>query len=422
MSEQPSVLSKDPARASVVWVFNPYDEIPGEGGRQRFWSLSEALAAEGCSVVWWSSGFSHRRKATRKLELGTTESSLAELPFELRLVETPAYTKNVSWARLRNHRHYGEQLYRDACQAVESGRLHTPDVIVASLPPMEGPMAALRLKQRFGCRVVTDVMDTWPDTFLQVLPRGLHFLGRVALCPYYRMLRKACAESDAISAQSHAFAGYARSAGASREVHVCYLGGNSQAASSIPSQSSATNDTPSIRLVYLGAMGRSYDLDTVLDAIEILLQRGVEVDCVFVGEGEKRAALEARSVSGVRFTGFLQGAELDGELQQADVGLVPFFRASGVAVPYKAGEYFAHGLPILSSIDGELGDLVREYRCGAVYSEQDATALADRIQEYAQNRDLLDQAKRQARACFDTQFDRAKTYPAFAKWILRDRM
>ena len=308
------------------------------------------------------------------------------------------------------------------------GRLHAPDVIVASLPPMEGPMAALRLKQRFGCRVVTDMMDAWPDTLLQVLPRSLHFLGRVALSPYYRMLRKACAESDAVSAQSTAFADYARSAGAKSEPYICYLGADHpsdivpRSPSSLPQSPCLKHQSSAITLVYLGAMGRSYDLDTVLDAIEILLQRGVEVDCVFVGEGEKRAALEARTVLGVRFTGFLQGAELDGELQQADVGLVPFFRASGVAVPYKAGEYFAHGLPILSSIDGELGDLVREYRCGAVYSEQDATALADRIQEYAQNQDLLDQAKLQARACFDAQFDRAKTYPAFAKWILRDRM
>jgi hypothetical protein len=38
-----------------------------------------------------------------------------------------------------------------------------------------------------------------------------------------------------------------------------------------------------LRLVYLGAMGRSYDFDTILDAVELLQQAGLPVECVFVG-------------------------------------------------------------------------------------------------------------------------------------------
>jgi hypothetical protein len=103
---------------------------------------------------------------------------------------------------------------------------------------MEGPIAALRLRARYGCRVITDVMDAWPETLLQALsgpPRSsstlsmrgkwLMRLGRLALWPYAHMLRRACSESDAVSAQSETFAAFAKAHGAHSAVHVCYLGG-----------------------------------------------------------------------------------------------------------------------------------------------------------------------------------------------------
>ena len=50
-----------------VWIFNPFDDVPGEGKPQRYWTLAEELAAAGNQVVWWSSDWSHRRKAWRRL-------------------------------------------------------------------------------------------------------------------------------------------------------------------------------------------------------------------------------------------------------------------------------------------------------------------------------------------------------------------
>jgi len=466
-----------------VWIFNPFDDIPTEGKPQRFWTLADALAAQGHSVVWWSSNFSHRRKARRSEDSVQTTagegsassgSSVGGLPsragvnfeaplgghsdesapslstprssksvegnhsmtqalnFRLCLIATPPYNKNISFARVRNHRAYGKNLYRDACAMVDSGELPKPDVILATLPPMEGPIAALRLRKRYGCRVVTDMMDAWPETLLQALdPSGqrtevrgqraggwLKSVGRLLLSPYYRMLGRACRESDAVSAQSETFADFARQHGAKGEVHVCYLGADT------PSRP-LTSDSRSLRklrLLYLGSMGRSYDLETLLTATANLLRKGHTFELHIAGEGEKLKALEGIAADApegaINFHGFLEETEFSELLQSSDVGVVPMMPESGVAVPYKVGDYLSAGLAVVSSLPGELDELLEEFQCGRFYEAKSVSSMEAALEHYLeQSPENLHQAKKSARALFERHFNRSKTYPKFAKWV-----
>lgn len=419
----------------IIWIFNPFDEVPWEGPVQRYAALAATLASAGHTVVWWSSDFSHRRKAFR--EQGAWR-------VDVRLIQTPAYQKNISLRRIWNHWVYGRRLYRDCLRAVTEGELAAPDVILASLPPMEGPVAALRLRVHFGCRVITDVMDTWPETLLQAAPAWAIVAARLVLWPYRHMLRRACRGSNAICAQSKAFAGFARHHGAGTNIHVCYLGAEAAVKTCAtgklddkPSGSSlllggeesetgkldAIEVKAPLRLLYLGSMGRSYDLETVVDVVAQLNGDSAGtgeccVECVFIGDGEKRSALEARAVPGVRFTGYLTGTALRAELTRADLGLVPFFPESGVAVPYKAGEYLAYGLPILNTIKGELSEHLAHYSCGVDYRAGSADSLLSAVRHYLEQPEVLAQARQKARACFQAHFDRATIYPAWAEWVL----
>lgn len=396
-----------------IWIINPFDDIPGEGKSQRYWTLAQTLVLQGHSVVWWSSDFSHRRKAKRFLD-----NQHHSISFEVRLVWTPPYLSNVSFTRIWNHRCFGNRLYEDACGAVDSGELPAPDRVIASLPPMEGPIAALRLKKRYGCAVIADVMDAWPQTLLQVVPSWARGLCRLCLTPYFKMLSRACSESDAISAQSEAFAQLARNFGSRGSEYVCYLGAERplETASSISSKEARRASDP-IQLIYLGAMGSSYDLETVALAVGQLSEKGHHVKCTFVGDGEKRPILESMANSDMRFTGFLEGDVLHEELSKADIGIIPFFPESGVAVPYKAGEYLAYGLPVLSTLKGEFEELILKHKCGTTYDAGDVESLVAATERYISSPDLLQVEKRQALSCFESVFERGKIYPEFAAWI-----
>ena len=72
------------SRPLVIWLVNPFDDIPGEGNPPlRYWSLARVLAARGHDVTWWTATWSHRRKASRTPHLGIRE----EEGFGMRMVD-----------------------------------------------------------------------------------------------------------------------------------------------------------------------------------------------------------------------------------------------------------------------------------------------------------------------------------------------
>ena len=433
-----------------IWLINPFDDLPWEGKPQRYATLARCLVAQGHTVVHWSSDYSHRLKAQRALP---DAASLAAIPYTVELVPTPPYRKNISLQRIINHRCFGKRLVKIAKSKVADGTLEKPDIILASMPPLEGPIAALKLKKCFGCKVVLDVMDAWPATLLQAVPGVMadskwlmaHYclraFAQLALTPYALMLSRACRESDAVSAQSKQFADFAiRNGATDKPLHICLLGaerfrehgawGKEQGAAAatppsaiphqpfIPWKAQPIQPESRLRLLYLGAMGRSYDLETLLDAVTKMNRDTPKVELVLVGDGEKRTSLEARKVAGVRFTGYQHGAELDAEMRNADLGIVPFFERSGVAVPYKAGDYLAYGLPILSTLPGELAELITHYQCGQNYTAGDSHSLIQAISAYQNDPARLANEKNNAQRCFEDNFNREKTYPAFAEWVV----
>lgn len=399
----------------VIWILNPFDDVPSEGKPQRYWRLCESLADLGHDVVWWTSTFSHRRKASREFLKDDG------LNFELRGVECPAYQKNISIARIKNHREWGQQLIEDATTAVRTGELLKPDLVIASMPPMEGPMAALKFKELYGCKVVTDVMDAWPETLLQAMPNigGLgRGVGNLVLRPYWKMLRQAMAGSDAISAQSESFASYARSHGFSGLSHVCYLGADPIEGESVDRPVGAKV----LRLVYIGAMGRSYDLFTLIDAVRVLIESGSKVELHVAGGGEKLERMRQLSQGWgdgvVHFHDYLQREALAELLQACDVGVIPMYPAAGVTIPYKAGDYLSAGLPIINSLEGELENLLKSPSCGVSYVAGDCSSLVQAISHFiTQSSADLFSWKENARNLFQSRFDRESTYPKFARWL-----
>jgi hypothetical protein len=97
---------------------------------------------------------------------------------------------------------------------------------------------------------------------------------------------------------------------------------------------------------------------------------------------------------------------------------VPNRLGSLVACPYKAGEYAAAGLPMLSCLGGELGDLLDRWKAGSRYNEGDAASLQAAFKNVSENLDLLNQQRLNARNMAEALFDRSRAYPKLAEFIL----
>lgn len=126
-----------------------------------------------------------------------------------------------------------------------------------------------------------------------------------------------------------------------------------------------------LRLVYAGNMGKSYDIDTLCKAVEKV--EGVTLEI---------AGTEKRENSGkIKFHGYLGAKELKEALARADVGVVPMFPNSEVGVPGKLADYAMSGLRVIESLGGECEELVKKHRAGTHYEAGNVESLIAAIEE-----------------------------------------
>ena len=379
----------------TVWIVNPFDNLPSEGYRpQRYWLMARAFAQAGHRTTYWTSDFSHAHKAPRKLD--GIDGMAGACGFRMKFVPTKPYPTNICLRRILSHRAFA-RTWRKLAEA-ESER---PDVVIASLPPLSSCAAALEFCRRAGARFIVDVQDAWPETFYRVAPAWM-------FAPFRATARRIYRSADAVTAVAVRYIELARSYGATAPSHLCHLGISLREVKgerrkvkgvvkgerrkvkgevkgergkvkgeNIPTSPFTFHPSPfspktpftihlsPFTLLYLGAMGASYDLETVIDAVKEM--EDVELD--IAGSGPKESALRARAADcgRIRFHGYLAESDLQMLLSKADAGVIPMFPDSCVGVPNKLADYAAAGLRVVNSLPGETADIVARFSAGTFY-------------------------------------------------------
>ncbi|MGN0852717.1 MAG: glycosyltransferase [Kiritimatiellia bacterium] len=357
-----------------VWIVNPFDNLPLEGNRpQRYWLMARAFAAAGHRVTLWTSDFSHATKRRRTVRDAGGERDGARAAAASRrlraegldvvLLPTRPYPANVCWQRILSHR----RLARTFAEAAR--RAARPDLVVASTPPVGLCAAARRVAKACGATFVCDIQDAWPETFARLFPRGLKRLGMLALAPMRRAIRAVYREADVVTGVCRR---YARLSGRP-DFLLAYHG---IAAEADGRHRPAAAPPPAPRLVYVGNLGAGYDLATAIRALAARPAWTLDV----AGLGPRLAALKAEAAARgvadrVRFHGYLGAADLEALLASCSVGLVPMRDDSWVGLPYKLGDYLKAGLPVVSSLHGECGELLARTGTGRTYDWGDGASF-----------------------------------------------
>lgn len=404
-----------------IWLCNPFDNLVEEGARpQRYALLAAEFARRGHAVTWWTSDFSHARKARRAAADGTPlphAYANAQGVF-MRLVATPPYARNVSLRRVRSHRAFARAWQREALAAVAAKELARPDILVTSLPPLATHAAALALRDAFACRLVVDVQDAWPEAFAGLLPFPAplrRLVQRLLFGPAREAARRAYLTADRITAVSGTYLATARDYGADAPMAAFRLG-----IADVAKDAAPVAQGP-VRLVYGGNMGASYDLATLVRAVRALdaeAPGSVRLDLAGTGPTEASLRRLAAGCGAIVFHGFLRRPEYEALLRQGEIGVVPMFARSCVAVPNKLADYAAAGLAALSCLPGETEELIAADNVGATYRAGDVPGLADAIRLMASDRDKLLAMRRNALALARKEFLAANIYPKLCDFIL----
>lgn len=388
-----------------VWIVNPFDNLPLEGNRpQRYWLMSRAFARAGHEVTFWTSDFSHSRKAKRVFPPAIVAELAAESEtsdtwhvegFRLVAVATPSYRRNICLARLLSHRVLARRwTHRVAAEAV-------PDVVIASSPPLGLCASARNYCAARNVPLVVDIMDAWPETFERVVPKFL-------LAPLARIARANYCGASAISVVADRYRELAESAGATVPTRRFYHGIERGPAPDRKPRAEGGRFT----LVYAGNMGASYDLETLIAAVK----RENDVELELAGSGPKENILRAAAgdCPRIHFHGYLDEPSLRELLARADAAVVPMFPDSCVGVPYKLADYAAAGLPILNSLEGETASLIAEFQAGESYRAGEVPALTDALRRLRGN-DMA--AMRRGASELAGRFDADVVYGDYVQWI-----
>jgi glycosyltransferase involved in cell wall biosynthesis len=138
-------------------------------------------------------------------------------------------------------------------------------------------------------------------------------------------------------------------------------------------------------VLHAGNIGLSQNLDVVIEAAG-LLKTHRDIVILFIGDGNRRAALQAaaesRGLDNVTFLPYQPRDQLRWTYASSDVCLVSLKPGlAGYIVPSKLYPILAAGRPYIAAVEpvSEVAALTQRHRCGVLVEPGDAAQLADAI-------------------------------------------
>jgi len=173
-----------------------------------------------------------------------------------------------------------------------------------------------------------------------------------------------------------------------------------------------------IIVCYVGSFGKSYELDLVVKVARQLLRNGESrVHFVLAGDGEQYVKLIGEDCpANVTLTGWLNQGEIATLLQHSSIGLVPCRSVAGT-LPNKVFDYLSAGVPIISSLEGEMQRLIAEQNLGFSYPAGSAQGLLQRVQCLASDKSLRELQAQNAREAYRRLYNADAIYESFATHI-----
>jgi glycosyltransferase involved in cell wall biosynthesis len=387
--------------------------------------MAQLYARGGDEVVWFNNTFDHYQKKHR-----FAQSTITAPEPNLTLVglQGRAYTKNVSLRRILHHRDVEADWWRI------TRTMPKPDVIVASMPPLELSRAAVRYGEHHGVPVIVDIRDLWPDIFLEVFPQKTLWAGRFAVSPFYNMLRESVRKSSAISGVSEYAVDWALGkVGRRRGVFdgalpLAYSPSQVDAAALAKAgnfwdAAGVYADQKFLTVCFFGSLTPRIELDTVFTVAQNLsadMQGKVRIVVCGIGQRAGEVQQCASQTPFLISGGWINAAQIAVLMQRSQIGLLPYPSSDDFTkiIPNKVFDYLSGGLPILTCLTGATGNLVTERGVGWMYRNGDAGNLARMLLDLSNHPEHISLAAARS-AEVAKEFSAEKIYGEFRDRLIR---
>lgn len=284
-----------------------------------------------------------------------------------------------------------------------------PDVVIATAPAIPTLMVGRMLAAHWGVPLVAEMRDAWPDLVTHVGPAAA-LPADVAHSPDPGTAREVIGwaiarakgrvhrgvtlwqrQAAVVVTTTSRFADVLRERGV-EDSEVVRNGTN---LARVPRMTDhPEGHHPELRVLYLGNMGRSQGLETLVRAALVLREEGVPLRVRMIGHGveaRRLTLLAAELGAPVEVLPRIGHHEVGEQYRWADTVVVSLRNWEPFAwtIPSKLYELLATGRHITALVAGEAADVVRAAEAGDVLAPEDTAALVTLWRRLAADRSLL---------------------------------
>jgi glycosyltransferase involved in cell wall biosynthesis len=401
-----------------IWLVTIGEPIPSDSENTRLLRtgiFAQFLAKQGHDVVWWNNRFNHAKKESRAIQ----SSIVLEKNLRLELLESSGYKKNISFKRFYDH----IQLATNFRQRIQSE--DCPDIIISSFPTMDLCKESIKYAKEKNIPVLLDLRDLWPDTFVDALPSIAQKIGKLLMLPLFLKAKSICKSATGLIGITQPFLDWgiknANRATNSHDkvIHFGYTLAKFDVTNININIDKKEND---FILCYIGNISNNWDFETINDAILLLNQRqSKRFRFIICGNGDALESFKniAKGNQNIEFLGRINAAEIAYVMSKADLGMIPYLDIANFqnTLSNKTIEYWAGGLPVLTSVNGYLGNFIQTKSLGLIYENKNPNDLVQKIEQFAGNQKYYTEIKTNAIDIFEKSFSAEIVYHNYMKHL-----
>jgi glycosyltransferase involved in cell wall biosynthesis len=370
-----------------VFLVNQYAVAPDMPGGTRHFDLSRLSKTYGVEMEIIASdlNLASRTYLRRKVKAKKPVVEVIE-GVKFHWLYAECYKTN-NWRRMFSMWSFSQEVakYLDT--------LEKPDLVIGSSPHLLQAQAACKWAKGKRIPFFLELRDLWPETMIDMT--GKEGLGAKYLrCIAKDLYRK----SDKIIILARGTEKRLVEYGVSPGKNIYIPNGVAPDAFGVLSEGEKKSIRRSMDLpedtfiaVYAGAHGRANGLHVVLETARMCRDEK-RILFLLIGDGpEKRNLVETaqnQGLTNVVFWDPIKKGEIYKVLAAADVGLLTLIDAEVFRYaisPNKLFDYWGAGLPVLASVPGEIGDIIREAQGGFVVNPEDAQGIAEHLENALNN-------------------------------------
>ena len=350
----------------TIWIISQFTDKFTSNTSNRYAYIYNYFKQNGYNVKMVTSTFDHGKKSKK----------IRPENKDIIFINEPGYRSNTSPGRLVSHGIYARNAFKYL-----KGKVQAQDVILCAIP--SNYLAYLISMNLQGIKIF-DIHDTWPESFEPLLSSRMKGLFKFPFGKWKEMRTKAVKNSDFLMAESKEYLQiHSNLIGSNIPKHAILLGAEISKYSAIKSNETFV-DKNYINVVFAGNLGVNYDLDTILNAVEINAEnwRNRKIRFYFFGDGEKKVDI-FKSVSKIEGLVYhIKRKEYDeylSILKSFDIAINSFTLGTNVRYSYKSVDYLLLGLPVINNLPGEFWEDVEQYNLGKNFYAGDVNSFSENL-------------------------------------------